>query len=174
LHPGPSTGEEEVETHSEHSMASGLPLQTRAPRDTAPSSTDLAQWPVTHLVGMIRASTDQLEQRLQQAERSAKYAREEALLAQACKTQEAHAKIQVEHRLERVQERLVEAWPKFRRSHPNCPKPGMQESQSIRLSCSKEHGHNWPFTLSIWKCSCGRLNKKQRNSLRSCRSRWKR
>jgi hypothetical protein len=30
--PGPST-EEEVETHSEHSMASGLPLQTRAPRD---------------------------------------------------------------------------------------------------------------------------------------------
>jgi hypothetical protein len=29
---------------------------------------------------------------------------------QACKTQEAHAKIQVEHRLERVQEKLVEAW----------------------------------------------------------------
>jgi hypothetical protein len=65
LVPGPSTGEEEVETPSEHSTASGLPLQVRAPRDATPSSTDLAQWPTTHLVRMIRASTDQLEQRLQ-------------------------------------------------------------------------------------------------------------
>jgi hypothetical protein len=85
LVPGPSTGEEEVETPSEHSMTSGLPLQVRAPRDATPSSADLAQWPTMHLVGMIRASTDQLEQRLQQAERSAEFAREEALLVQACR-----------------------------------------------------------------------------------------
>jgi hypothetical protein len=78
--PGPST-EEEVETHSEHSTTSGLPLQTRAPRDTTPSSTDLVQWPTTHLFGLIRASTDQLEKRLQQAERSVEVTREEAFLA---------------------------------------------------------------------------------------------
>jgi hypothetical protein len=65
---GPSTGEEEVETPSEHSMASGLPLQVRVPREATTSSGDLAQWPSTQLIGMIRASTDQLEQRLQQAE----------------------------------------------------------------------------------------------------------
>jgi hypothetical protein len=121
LVPGPSTGEEEVETPSEHSMTSGLPLQVRAPRDTTPSSADLAQWPTTHLVGMIRASTDQLEQRLQQAKRSAEFAREEALLAQACRKQEEHAKIQVKHRLERVQERLVEAWPKIWKVAPQLP-----------------------------------------------------
>jgi hypothetical protein len=65
LVPGPSTGEEEVETPSEHSMASGIPLQVRAPRDTTPSPAELAQWPTTQLVGVIRASTDQLEKRLQ-------------------------------------------------------------------------------------------------------------
>jgi hypothetical protein len=57
----PSIGEEKVETPSEHSRASGIPLQVQAPRDATPSSADLAQWPTTHLVGMIRASTDQLE-----------------------------------------------------------------------------------------------------------------
>jgi hypothetical protein len=56
--------EEEVETHLEHSMASGLPLQTRAPRDTTPSSADLIQWPMKHLFGLFRASIDQLEKRL--------------------------------------------------------------------------------------------------------------
>jgi hypothetical protein len=56
--------EEEVETHSDHSMASGLPLQTRAPTNTAPSSIDLLQWPVAQLFVLIRASTDQLDQRL--------------------------------------------------------------------------------------------------------------
>jgi hypothetical protein len=36
--------EEEVETCSDYSMANGLPLQTRAPTDVAPSSTNLVQW----------------------------------------------------------------------------------------------------------------------------------
>ena len=39
---------------------------------------------------------------------------EEVFLAQASRKQEEHANIQVEHRLERVQERLVEAWPEIR------------------------------------------------------------
>jgi hypothetical protein len=81
LVPGPSIGEEEVETPSEHSTTSGLPLQVRSPKDATPSSYDLAQWPTTHLVGMIRASTDQLEKRLQQAERSTEFAREKVFLA---------------------------------------------------------------------------------------------
>jgi tetrahydromethanopterin S-methyltransferase subunit G len=58
---------------------------------------------------MIRASTDQLEQRLQQAERSVEFTREETLLAQACKKIGRTCQDQVEHKLERVQERLVEA-----------------------------------------------------------------
>jgi hypothetical protein len=57
---------------------------------------------------MIIESTAQLYKRLQQANRSAKNVRKESLLAQ-----EAHAKIQVEHRLERVHKRLVEAWSKI-------------------------------------------------------------
>jgi hypothetical protein len=59
--PGPSIGEEEVETPLEHSKASSLPVHVREPRDTTPSSADLAQRPTMHLVGMIRVSTDQLE-----------------------------------------------------------------------------------------------------------------
>jgi hypothetical protein len=85
LAPGLSIGEEEVETPSEHSMANGIPLHTQVPRDADPSSTDLAQWLATHFVGMIRASIDQLKQRLQQVERSAEFSREESLLAQTCK-----------------------------------------------------------------------------------------
>jgi hypothetical protein len=73
------------------------------------------------LVGMIRASTDQLEQRLQQDERTAEFAREETLLSQACRTQEEFTKIQVEQKLERVQERLVEAWPEIRKVAPQLP-----------------------------------------------------
>ena len=56
-----STREEEVETPSKNSTTSGIPLQVRAPRDAAASFTELAQWPTTQLVGMIRASNDQLE-----------------------------------------------------------------------------------------------------------------
>jgi hypothetical protein len=129
-------------------MASGLPLQTRAPRDTAPSSADLIQWPATQLFGLIRASTDQLEKRLQEAERSVEVARKEEFVAQTCRMQEAHDKIQVQHKLERVQERLVEAWLRFRRLHPNYLKSVMQASQNTRLSCYKEHGHNSPLKLS--------------------------
>jgi hypothetical protein len=117
---GPLT-DEEVETRSDHSMASGLPLQTRAPTDAAPSSIDLMQWPVTQLFGLIRASTDQLEQRLQEAERSAEVARKEEFVAQTCRMQEAHDKIQVQRKLERVQERLVEAWPKIQKIVPELP-----------------------------------------------------
>jgi hypothetical protein len=42
---------------------------------------------------MIRASNDQSEQRLQQAERSVEFAREEVLLVKTCRKQEEHAKI---------------------------------------------------------------------------------
>jgi hypothetical protein len=43
---------------------------------------------------MIRASTDQLEQRLQKTKKNADFAREEALLAQAQRMQVEHAKVQ--------------------------------------------------------------------------------
>jgi hypothetical protein len=106
--PGPST-KEEVETHSEHSTTSGIPLLTRAPRDATLSSANLVQWPTMHLFGLIRSSIDQLEKRLQQAERSSKVTREETFLPQASRQEEEEAKVQVEKRLERVQERLVES-----------------------------------------------------------------
>jgi hypothetical protein len=61
---GPSTWEEELETPLEHSMASGIPLQVRVPMEATTSSPDLTQWSSTHLIGMIKASTDQLEKRL--------------------------------------------------------------------------------------------------------------
>jgi hypothetical protein len=79
------------------------------------------QWPVTQLFGLIRASTDQLEKRLQEAERSAEVARKEEFFAQTCRMQEAHEKIQVQCKLERVQERLVEAWPEIQKIAPELP-----------------------------------------------------
>jgi hypothetical protein len=45
------------------------------------------------LVRMIRASTDQLEKRLQQAKSTAEFAREEELLSQVHITQEEYDKI---------------------------------------------------------------------------------
>jgi hypothetical protein len=95
-----------------------MDFQSRAPRDATPSSANLAQWPAMHLFGLIRASTDQLEQRLQEAKRFSKYARDEALLAQECRTQEAHEKIQVECQLERVQKSLAKSWLKIRKVAP--------------------------------------------------------
>jgi hypothetical protein len=62
-----------------------------------------------------------LEKRLEQAERSVEFAREEALLSQDFIKHESHAKIQVEHRLERVWERLAEAWLEIRKVRPQLP-----------------------------------------------------
>jgi hypothetical protein len=87
--------EDEVETHLAHSIASGLPLQTQAPTDTAPSSIDLLQWLAPHLFGLIKASMDHLEKRIQEAERSTKISRKEQFVMQTCRMQEAHGKIQL-------------------------------------------------------------------------------
>jgi hypothetical protein len=76
-------------------MANGIPLQVRVPREATTSSGDLAQWPSTQLIGMIRASTDQLEQRLQQANGMHSFIRRKHSF-QACQTQEEYAKIQVD------------------------------------------------------------------------------
>jgi hypothetical protein len=46
------------------------------------------------------------------------FAREEALLAQTCRKLEEHANVQVEHRLERVQERFVESYSEIRKVTP--------------------------------------------------------
>jgi hypothetical protein len=113
--------EEEVETHSDHSTGSGLPLQWRVPTDAVVSSTDLVQWPVPHLFGLIRASMDQLEQRLQEAERSVEIARKEQFMEHTYRMQEAHDKLQVQRKLEKVQEKLAEAWPKIQKVAPELP-----------------------------------------------------
>jgi hypothetical protein len=118
--PVPHT-EEEVETHSDHSMASRLPLQMRAPTDAAPSATNLVQWPTSQLFGLIRASTDQLEKRLQDTESSAELARQERLVEQACRTEEKRDRILAQCKLEKVQEKLAEAWPEIRKVAPDLP-----------------------------------------------------
>jgi hypothetical protein len=69
----PSPGEDEVETPSARSMASGFPLQVRVPMYATPSPSELMQLPTTHLVGIIKASTEQLEQRILHPERDAKF-----------------------------------------------------------------------------------------------------
>jgi hypothetical protein len=120
--PAPPT-EDEVETRSDHSTGSGLPLQWRVPTDAAPSSTDLVQWPVSQLFRLIRASTDQLEQRLQDAESSAELARKEQLYAQTCRMEEKHDRLLAQRKLEKVREKLAKAWPRFRRLRPTYPKP---------------------------------------------------
>jgi hypothetical protein len=74
---------------------------------------------------MIRASTDQMEQRLQQIERNVEFSREEELLSQARKTHEEFAKIHVEKKLERVQERLVKSWLEIRKVTPQLLESGV-------------------------------------------------
>jgi hypothetical protein len=64
-------------------MASGLPLQIRVPMDVAPSSSELAQLPTTQSVGIIRASTEQLEKRIHQDEREEEFWKHEGLIVQA-------------------------------------------------------------------------------------------
>jgi hypothetical protein len=73
------------------------------------------------LFGLIRASTDQLEKRLQEAKRSAEIARKEKLVAHTYRMQEAHDKHQVQHKLEKVQEKLVEAWLEIQKVAPELP-----------------------------------------------------
>jgi hypothetical protein len=58
-------GEEEVETPSKNSISSGMLLQVQLPLDVTPSSRNLAQLPTTQLVGIIRASIEKLDQRIQ-------------------------------------------------------------------------------------------------------------
>jgi hypothetical protein len=118
--PAPPT-EEEVETRSDHSTGSGLPLQWRVPTDAAPSSTDLVQWPASQLFGLIRASTDQLEKRLQDAESSAELARKEQLYAQTCRMEEKHDRLLAQCKLEKVQEKLAKAWPEIQKVAPDLP-----------------------------------------------------
>jgi hypothetical protein len=123
---------------------------------------------------MIMASTDQLEQRLQQAKRSTEVTREEEFLAQESRKQEEHARSMSSIEWKESKNGLLKLGWRFRRSHPNFPKIAMQESRSIKLSFSKENDHNWPFTLSIWKCSYRKHSKKERSNLESCRRRWRR
>jgi hypothetical protein len=89
-----SPGEEEVDTPSAQSMASGLPLQFQVTMDETPSSSDLTQLPKDQLVGIIRASTEKLEQRIQHAERDEEFWKLEGLVAQAQWTQKEHSRIQ--------------------------------------------------------------------------------
>jgi len=79
----PSPGEEEVETPSTQLMASGFPLQVRVPMDAILSSNELTQLPTTHMVGIIKPSIEQLEQRIHHAERDADLWREEGHIVQA-------------------------------------------------------------------------------------------
>jgi hypothetical protein len=80
------------------------------------------QWPVTQLFGLIRASINQLEERLQEVERSNDVERREEFVVQTCRMQETHDKIQVQRKLERVQERLAKAWPDIQNFVPELPK----------------------------------------------------
>jgi hypothetical protein len=127
--------EEEVETRSDHSTASGLPLQTRAPTDAAPSATNLVQWPTSQLFGLIRASTDQLEKRLQDTESSAELARKEQLYAQTCRMEEKRDRLLAQRKLEKVQEKLAEAWPEIQRVAPDLPEASeiREPEQQIEL-----------------------------------------
>jgi len=93
--PTPPT-ENEVETPSDHSTGSGIPLQWRVPTDIVVSPIDVVQWLEPHLFGLIRASTDQLKQRLQEAERSAEITRKKQIRDHTYRMQEAHDKLQVQ------------------------------------------------------------------------------
>jgi hypothetical protein len=115
---GPYPREEEVETPLDHSMASGLPLQARLPLDSTITSDEFAHFPMSQLVGLIRASTKKLEQRIQQEEREDKFWKKEGLLVQTRRTQEEHLKIQEEKKVEKVKDKLTEAWTTFRKTTP--------------------------------------------------------
>jgi hypothetical protein len=124
---GPSLGEEEVETPSEHSMASRLSLQARLPLDATITSDEFTHFPTLQLVGLIKASTDQLEHRIQQEEREADFWKQEGLLAETQRMQEEHLKIQAEKKVEKVKEKLTEAWTTFRKTTP----------QLSRIQCNR-------------------------------------
>jgi uncharacterized protein YllA (UPF0747 family) len=108
-------------------MASGLTLEVRLPLDATTSFGDLAQLLTVQLVGIIRASTEKLEQRIQQAEQEANLWKQEGLLAQTRRTQEEYLKIQAEHKVEKVKEKLIEAWTMIRKTVPQLPESSTSE-----------------------------------------------
>jgi hypothetical protein len=73
------------------------------------------------LVGIIRASTEKLEQRIQQAEREANFWKQEGLLVQDTMNKEEYSNIQAEHKVEKVKEKLTEAWTMIRKTTPQLP-----------------------------------------------------
>jgi hypothetical protein len=64
---------------------------------------------------------DQLEQRLEEDKRSTEVARKEEFITKTCRMQEAHEKLQVRCKMEKVQERLVEAWLYIQKVAPTLP-----------------------------------------------------
>jgi len=53
---------------------------------------------------------EKLEKRLKEAERFFEIARKEQFILQTCKIKEAHDKLQVQRKLEKVQKKLDESW----------------------------------------------------------------
>jgi hypothetical protein len=90
------------------------------------------------------------------------------------KTQEEFTKIQVEHKLERVQERLVEAWPEIRKVAPQLPESSDAGEPEHQIELLQGAWSQLAIHAENMEVSCGRVNKKQRNNLRSCKNRWRR
>jgi deoxyadenosine/deoxycytidine kinase len=95
-----------------------MSLQARLPLDATITSDEFTHFPTPQLVGLIRASTEKLEQRIQQEEREAEFWKQEGLLAQTRRMQEEHLKIQAEQKVEKVKDKLTEAWTTFRKTTP--------------------------------------------------------
>ena len=88
-----------METPSEHSMASGLPLQARLPLDATLTSGNFSHFPMPQLV----------DHRIQQAEREAKFWKQKGLLAQTQRMQEEHLNIQEKKKVKKVKEKLTKS-----------------------------------------------------------------
>jgi hypothetical protein len=113
--------EEEVETRSDHSTGSGLPLQWRVPTDAVVSSVDLVQWPAPHLFGLIRASTTSWS-------RGSRRPRDPPRSQEKNNSWSTHTKCR-KHMInskssanwKKCRQKLVEAWPEIRKVAPELP-----------------------------------------------------
>jgi hypothetical protein len=104
---------------------------------------------VSQLFGLIRASTDQLEKRLQDTERSAELARKENLYEKTCRTVEKHDRLIARRKLEKVWEKLAKSWSEIQKVVPDLPKASeirepeqqielLQEAWTHLATCTKK------------------------------------
>jgi hypothetical protein len=94
-------------------------------------------------------------------------------LLKHARTQEEYAKVQEEHKLERVQENLVEAWPEIRKVAPQLPESSATGEPEHQIELLQGAWSQLAIHAENLEAHLRRVSTKQNNNLGSCKRRWR-